>query len=146
MKKIIIPLIIVICISIVVFLIACRNKESTETVMEKVHKEEYRSISIVNETNEQFIKEAILYTAEGNRIASIQQIENENIVFDNFDKDRSFVAINDFEIVLIDRFDFKYQKSFSTLEKGLTTIHITEEDLVKEKGNWIKKVKRWLNQ
>jgi len=146
MKKIIILLLIIVCVIIVIFPISCKKKNAVEIAMEKVHKEEYRSISIVNETNEQFIKEAILYTADGNRIASMEQIDVENILFDNFDKEQSFAAINDFEIVLIDRFDFKYQKSFSTLEKGLTTITVTEDDLVDEKGNWRKHVNRFFNQ
>ena len=81
--------------------------------------------------------------SEGSEIAHKEKPEENNIVIKI---DKAFESYNNFTITLIDRYNLKYEKQISNVKKeGRTEVKITEDDYVKQDGDWKKKLDKWFN-
>lgn len=143
MRKKFLPFFILITIC---FLFSCDKKSQAEKDVAIARSRSYRSITVINKTSEKLMKECNLTTASGILIKHKDLNEVENIVFRNFDSENAFKNERELKIELIDRFDLKYEKVFSPNESGNTDVFITEKDLVKQRGNFLKRVERALNR
>lgn len=124
--------------------LAC--KKTIEKEVAEVRTKEYRSLTIINKTEETLISECILTTAQGVLVARQENLTEKNIVFANFDSKSAFKNEKDFKITLIDRYGLKYEKIFKAKEEGNTDVVIDEKDYVAQDGDWFKKVKRFFNK
>lgn len=147
MKKLLIFLIVlVIILSFAVYVLIPKKKSNIEKEVREVRTKEYRSLTIINKTEEALISECILTTAQGVLVARQEKLTEENIVFANFDSKGAFKNEKDFKITLIDRYGLKYEKTFKAKEEGNTDVVITDENYVAQDGDWFRKVKRFFNK
>lgn len=133
-------------IALVLLFASCRKKSRVENEVAKARIKEYRSVTVINNTSEKLVKECNLKTISGALVKHKDLNEIENIVFVDFDKDNAFENETEFVITLIDRFDIKYEKSFSANETGNTDVTISEEDYVAQSGDWKRKLERAINK
>ena len=121
MKKLLIFLIVlVIILSFAVYVLIPKKKSNIENEVAEVRTKEYRSITIINKTEELLVSECILTTTQGVLIARKEKLTENNIVFANFDSKGAFKNEKDFKVTLIDRFCLKYEKTFQAKEEGNT--------------------------
>lgn len=147
MKKLLIFLIVLVLIlSFAVYMLIPKHRPNIEKEVREVRTKEYRSLTIINKTEETLIAECILTTTKGVLIARQEKIKETNIVFSNFDAEEAFNNEKDFKITLIDRYGLKYEKIFKAKEKGNTDIVIDEKDYVAQDGDWFRKAKRFFNK
>ena len=147
MKKLLIFLIVlVIILSFAVYVLIPKKKSNIENEVAEVRTKEYRSITIINKTEELLVSECILTTTQGVLIARKEKLTENNIVFANFDSKGAFKNEKDFKVTLIDRFCLKYEKTFQAKEEGNTDIVIDDENYVAQDGDWFRKVKRFFNK
>ena len=147
MKKLLIFLIVlVIILSFVVYVLIPKKKSNIENEVAEVRTKEYRSITIINKTEELLVSECILTTTQGVLVARKEKLTENNIVFANFDSKGAFKNEKDFKVTLIDRFCLKYEKTFQAKEEGNTDIVIDDENYVAQDGDWFRKVKRFFNK
>ena len=147
MKKLLIFLIVlVIILSFAVYVLIPKKKSNIENEVAEVRTKEYRSITIINKTEELLVSECILTTTQGVLVARKEKLTENNIVFANFDSKGAFKNEKDFKVTLIDRFYLKYEKTFQAKEEGNTDIVIDDENDVAQDGDWFRKVKRFFNK
>lgn len=147
MKKLLIFLIVlVIILSFAVYVLIPKKKSNIENEVAEVRTKEYRSITIINKTEELLVSECILTTTQGVLVARKEKLTENNIVFANFDSKGAFKNEKDFKVTLIDRFYLKYEKTFQAKEEGNTDIVIDDENYVAQDGDWFRKVKRFFNK
>lgn len=147
MKKLLIFLIVlVIILSFAVYVLIPKKKSNIEKEVREVRTKEYRSLTIINKTEETLINECTLTTLKGVLVARKEKLTENNIVFANFDAQEAFINEKDFKVTLIDRFCLKYEKTFKAKEKGNTDVVITDENYVAQDGDWFRKVKRFFNK
>jgi hypothetical protein len=147
MKKLLIFLIVLILIlSFAVYVLLPKEKPNVVKEVREVRTKEYRSLTIINKTEETLINECTVTTLKGVLVARKEKLTENNIVFANFDAQEAFINEKDFKVTLIDRFSLKYEKTFKAKEKGNTDVVITDEDYVAQDGDWFKKVKRFFNK
>ena len=132
-------------LALILVLTSCSKKTQVENKVAKARTKEYRSVTVINNTSEKLVKECNLTTITGALVKHKDFNKIENIVFVNFDKDNAFENETEFVITLIDRFDIKYEKSFSANKTGNTDVIVTEEDYVDESGDWKRKFERVIN-
>lgn len=132
-------------VALVLLLTSCSKESQVEKDVAKARIKEYRSVTVINNTSEKLVKECNLTTASGTLVKHKDFNEIENIVFVDFDKDNAFENETEFVITLIDRFDIKYEKSFSANKTGNTDVIVTEEDYVAQSGDWKRKFERVIN-
>ena len=147
MKKLLIFLIILVMVfSFAVYMLIPKHKVTIEKKVVEVRTKEYRSLTVINNTEEILIVECILATTQGVLIARQEKIREKNIVFSNFDAQEAFSNEKDFKVTLIDRYGLKYEKIFKAKEKGNTDVVIDDENYVAQDGDWFRKVKRFFNK
>ena len=147
MKKILIFLIIlVVILSFTVYVLIPKKKSNMEREVQEVRTKEYRSLTIINKTEEALISECILTTAHGVLVARQEKLTEENIVFANFDSKGAFKNEKDFKITLVDRYGLKYEKTFRAKVEGNTDVVIDDKCYVRQSGDLFKKVKRFFNK
>lgn len=147
MKKLLVFLIVLILIlSFAVYVLLPKEKPNVVKEVREVRTKEYRSLTIINKTEETLINECTVTTLKGVLVARKEKLTENNIVFANFDAQEAFINEKDFKVTLIDRFSLKYEKTFKAKEKGNTDVVITDEDYVAQDGDWFKKVKRFFNK
>lgn len=147
MKKLLIFLIVLILIlSFAVYVLLPKEKPNVVKEVREVRTKEYRSLTIINKTEETLINECTVTTLKGVLVARKEKLTENNIVFANFDAQEAFINEKDFKVTLIDRFSLKYEKTFKAKEKGNTDVVITDEDYLAQDGDWFKKVKRFFNK
>lgn len=134
---------IIFFISIIVFISSC-NK-STEKQVAEARKKDYRSVTIINKTDEKLIKECRLTTADGALVCIVKEKKDENIVLKDFDSKKAFENEKMFKIILIDRYGLRYEKIFEAAEKGNTDVIVEQTDFVSQKGDFFKKVIKFFN-
>ncbi len=119
------------------------GKKDEKVTIEKAEKsKDDRYLTIINATD-QVINEIYVTIGEGTEIEK-RKNPNENTVlikisdvYDEYDT---------FTVALIDRYGFKYEKSVSDVKKtGRTEVKITEDDHVKQKGDWKRKIDKFFN-
>lgn len=147
MKKLIIFLIIlVVILSFAVYMLIPNKKQNVEKEVAEVRTEEYRSLTVINKTEELLISECILTTVQGVLVARKEKITERNIVFANFDGHGAFKNEKDFKITLIDRYGIKYEETFKVKGEGNTDIVVDDKNYVSQDGDWFRKVKRLFNK
>ena len=104
-----------------------------------------KSVVVINHTDSKYITECKLTTEIGEPIGYKKDIEDETIIFSEFDKKHVFDNESTLKIVMIDRHKIKYEKIFTVNAKGATTVEITENDYVKQKNDFGKKLERIFN-
>lgn len=131
---------------LVVLFTGCDDRKKAEKAAREARKASYRSVTVINMTDEKLIKESYLYTDSGTMIMHLNKQTTENIVFKDFDNDRSYRDVSDFKVVLIDRFGIMYAKDFTAERKGNTNVKVTKHDYVKQPGDWKRKMERRMNK
>lgn len=119
------------------------GKNDEKVTIEKAEKsKEDRYLTIINGTD-QVINEVHVTVGEGTEIEK-KDNPNENTILvkiaDAYDQ------YDTFTVTLIDRYGLKYEKSVSDVKKtGRTEVKITEDDGVKQKGDWKRKIDKFFN-
>ena len=119
------------------------GKKDEKVTIEKAEKsKDDRYLTIINATD-QVINEIYVTIGEGTEIEK-RKNPNENTVLIKISD--AYDEYDTFTVALIDRYGFKYEKSVSDVKKnGRTEIKITEDDRVKQKGDWKRKIDKFFN-
>lgn len=119
------------------------DKKDEKVTIEKAEKsKDDRYLTIINATD-QVINEIYVTIGEGTEIEK-RKNPNENTVLIKISD--AYDEYDTFTVALIDRYGFKYEKSVSDVKKtGRTEVKITEDDHVKQKGDWKRKIDKFFN-
>lgn len=151
MKKvigIIIALVVAVAVGVLVaVVISNKGKEGDSRITnDKAEKDEKnRYLTIINETDE-VINEVHITVGDGTEIEHGYQ---ENPDEDSFSVKipKQYEEYDEFTITFIDRYEFKYEKTIDDVkDTGRTEVVVSEDDYVKQKGDWKKKVDKWFNK
>ena len=97
--------------------------------------EDGRYITIINETD-QVINEVHIMIGEGTEIEAMRQTNPDETSF-SIEVPDEYSEYTTFVVVLVDRYDLKYVKEIADVKsKGRTEVVISENDYVKEKGDF----------
>ena len=103
-----------------------------------------RKITIINNTG-QVINEAYI-TVESGAVSEgtiLTKPDNESF---SLTIPKQYKDYSTFIVVLIDRYDMKYQKKITDVpQKGVTYVEINEEDYVESKGDFWNKIDKFFN-
>lgn len=126
---------------------ACSNERKSIKEAEKARlQKNNRSITVINKTDEKYIKKCILQTGSGTQIDFKDRESEINIVFRNFDPNGAYRDETDFKITLIDRFGLHYEKIFSVKKNGNTDVEVTESDYAKRAGDALRIFNKQMNK
>lgn len=108
-------------------------------------KEEERFLTIINDT-EEVLNEVRVFVGEGTEIESAYQKNPDEKSF-SIKIPKEFEEYDTFEVVAIDRYELKYEKTISNVAtEGRTEVKITPDDYVEQEGDFMKKVEKWFNR
>ena len=139
--------IILISVNMIICCDGCDERSKTVKQVSEVRQKEYRSVTVINKLNNPFARSCVLENKDGVMIGEEKKDVNvSNIVFKNFDENGAFENESEFRIILIDRYDMKYMKVFTANSEGNTDVVISESDQVKQSGDWIRGIEKWLNE
>lgn len=146
-KTLLISGIAVVIISVIVIIVSILNPNknpSSEEDNKKAEKDtEHRYLTIVNKT-EVIINHIYITVGNGSKVASRENPDDTNIIIQIPDE---FKKYSDFTITLIDRYDLKYEKNISNVpETGRTEVTVSQDNYVKQKGDWWKKINKAFNK
>lgn len=103
-----------------------------------------RYLTIINDTN-QIINEVHIFVGEGTEIEHGYQLNPDEKSF-SIKIPESYDEYDTFMIEVIDRYGLKYGKQITNVNKeGRTEVKISENDYIKQEGDWKKKFDRWFN-
>ena len=122
---------------------SCKKNPIKEII--EARQSDEKSVVVINHTYSKYITECKLTTEIGEPIGYKKDVEEETIIFSEFDQKHVFENESSLKIVMIDRHKIKYEKFFTVNAKGVTTVEITEKDYVKQKKDFWKKLERWFN-
>ena len=148
MKKIIMTLTVVILAVVVGFGVFnyISNKDGSSRVNnDKAEKDtQGRYLTIINDTK-QVINEVHITVGEGTEIEqSYQENPDENSFSIEIPKD--YDEYETFTVIFIDRYGLKYQEKVTNVkERGRTEVKITEDDYVKQDGDFKRKIDKFFN-
>lgn len=146
MKKALIIAVSVLSVVIIVGVIISVNaNKDTRTLNDYAEKDEKgRYLTIVNETD-QIINEVHVTVGDGSEIEKMKQTNPDESSF-SIEIPKQYSEYDTFTVTLIDRHDLKYIKEITNVaDKGRTEVVISEDDYVKEKGDFWDKVNKWFN-
>lgn len=119
-----------------------KKNDAKITVEEAEKSKDERYLTIINATN-QVINEVYVTVGEGTEIKK-KENPNENTILVKISD--AYDEYDTFTVTLIDRYGLKYEKSVSDVKKaGRTEVKITEDDSVKQKGDWKRKIDKFFN-
>lgn len=106
-----------------------------------------RSLIVVNNLSDKAVKSCELFTLNGESITNQENLEGDrsSIVFYNFDSKNIYKNTDNFKIVLIDKYGFKYEKQFSIKKNGPTVIQIDTNDRMKQPMDTKRKIEKFLD-
>lgn len=144
MKKIVAILSLIIVIGICGFIFV-NERESKPTVVdtEKALTDSKNRYIIINNQTNQVINEAYICVENDIQIGDKKDEPNDDDI--SFYIPKKYDKYENFKIVLIDRYDLKYEKEVIANIKGKTEVVICEDDYVKQKGDWKKKIDKFFN-
>ena len=147
MKKVLAVILAVILFLVVgIGLYSCffNNTGNTRVSNDKAEKNsQERYITIINETN-QVINEVHITVGEGTEIESaFQKNPDEKSFSVKIPKD--YDEYDTFTVILYDRYGLKYQKTSKISQTGRTEVKISEEDYVKQDGDFKRKLDKFFN-
>ncbi len=130
---------------IVGVIISVNANKDTRTLNDYAEKDEKgRYLTIVNETD-QIINEVHVTVGDGSEIEKMKQTNPDESSF-SIEIPKQYSEYDTFTVTLIDRHDLKYIKEITNVaDKGRTEVVISEDDYVKEKGDFWDKVNKWFN-
>lgn len=130
---------------IVGVIISVNANKDTRTLNDYAEKDEKgRYLTIVNETD-QIINEVHVTMGDGSEIEKMKQTNPDESSF-SIEIPKQYSEYDTFTVTLIDRHDLKYIKEITNVaDKGRTEVVISEDDYVKEKGDFWDKVNKWFN-
>ena len=146
MKKIlIIAGSVLLVIAIICIIIAVTANQDTRKPNDDAELDEKgRYLTIVNETD-QIINEVHITVGDGTEIDDMKQTNPDETSF-SIEIPKQYSEYDAFTVTLIDRYDLKYVKEITDVaDKGRTEVVITEDDYVKEKGDFWDKINKWFN-
>ena len=144
-KALIIAASILSVVIIVGVIISVNANKDTRTLNDYAEKDEKgRYLTIVNETD-QIINEVHVTMGDGSEIEKMKQTNPDESSF-SIEIPKQYSEYDTFTVTLIDRHDLKYIKEITNVaDKGRTEVVISEDDYVKEKGDFWDKVNKWFN-
>lgn len=144
-KALIIAASILSVVIIVGVIISVNANKDTRTLNDYAEKDEKgRYLTIVNETD-QIINEVHVTVGDGSEIEKMKQTNPDESSF-SIEIPKQYSEYDTFTVTLIDRHDLKYIKEITNVaDKGRTEVVISEDDYVKEKGDFWDKVNKWFN-
>lgn len=105
---------------------------------------EKRYLTIINETN-QIINEVYVYYGDGEEAETMQVHEPERDSF-SIEIPEELVEYDKFTVTMIDRYGYKYEKTVRDVgSKGRTNVKISEENKVKQKGDFFRGIEQFFN-
>lgn len=124
----------------------CSKKENkSKTTNDNAQKKKReRYLTIINKTG-QVINEVHITVGEGTEIsaAHIKNPKEDSFsvkIPDDYDEYTTF------HVILEDRYGFQYEKEVSDVsKKGRTEVKLTDEDKIKQKGDWKRKIDQIFN-
>ena len=94
---------------------------------------------------DQIINEVHITVGDGSEIEKMKQTNPDENSF-SIEIPKQYSEYDTFTVTLVDRYDLKYIKKVTDVaDKGRTEVVITEDDYVKEKGDFWDKVNKWFN-
>lgn len=142
---------ILLILSITISTLALTNcgfsKKTMQSDIRKAENSSKRSLIVVNNLSDKAVKSCEIFTINGESIANQENLEGDrsNIVFYNFDPKNIYKNIDNFKIVLIDKYGFKYEKQFSLKKMGSTVIEIGSNDRIKQSMDTKRKIEKFLD-
>ncbi len=132
-------------LSVVIIVGVIISNKDTRTLNDYAEKDEKgRYLTIVNETD-QIINEVHVTVGDGSEIEKMKQTNPDESSF-SIEIPKQYSEYDTFTVTLIDRHDLKYIKEITNVaDKGRTEVVISEDDYVKEKGDFWDKVNKWFN-
>ena len=125
-------------------LISCGDGNSRVTNEEAEEDSKGRYLTIINSTD-QVINEVHVTVGAGTEIEDAFQ-ENPDERSFSVEIPESFEEYETFTVSIIDRYGLKYEKEISDVkDKGRTEVEITEDDYVKQDGDFKRKIDRFFN-
>lgn len=125
----------------------CSNKKngnSSVTNYEAEKHEKKRYLTIINKTD-QILNEVKITTGDGAEIETASQKNPDSESF-SIEIPKEFKEYDDFIVVAIDRYGFRYEKEvLQVKESGRTDVEITQDDYVKQKGDMGRKISKFFN-
>ena len=105
---------------------------------------EKRYLTIINETN-QVINEVYVYYGDGEEAETMHVHEPERDSF-SIEIPEELVEYDKFTVTMIDRYGYKYEKTVRDVgSKGRTNVKISEENKVKQKGDFFRGIEQFFN-
>lgn len=145
-KILIVSILVISCIIGVGIYNNITNRDGNSRVSNDVAQKDIngRYLNIINDTN-QIINEVRLFTTDGTEIKRGYQHNPDEKNF-SIKIPKSYEEYDEFYVTIIDRYGIKYEKQISSVKiKGLTPVKISENDYVKQDGDWKKKLDRFFN-
>ena len=149
MKKVIIIILAVVLVATVVglgifYLSSDKSGNSRVTNDEAEKDTKGRYLTIINDTN-QIINQVHITVGDGSEIEHAFQKNPDEKSF-SVEIPHDYDEYNVFTVTFIDRYEMKYQKAVTvTKEKGRTEVKITQDDYVKQDGDFKRKIDRFFN-
>lgn len=148
MKKVIIIIVAVVLIVAVgfgIFWILSNKSGNSRVTNDDAEKDtKGRYLTIINDTN-QIINQVHITVGNGTEIEYAYQENPDEKSFSVKIPD-AYDEHNVFTVTLIDRYEMEYQKAVTvTTEKGRTEVKITQDDYVKQDGDFKRKIDRFFN-
>lgn len=122
-------------------------KKTMQSDIRKAENSSKRSLIVVNNLSDKAVKSCELFTLNGESITNQENLEGDrsSIVFYNFDSKNIYKNTDNFKIVLIDKYGFKYEKQFSIKKNGPTVIQIDTNDRMKQPMDTKRKIEKFLD-
>lgn len=132
-------------IAIVGIIIAANASDSTRKPNDDAEKDENgRYLTIINKT-EQTINKVLFTVDNGTEIESMRQTNPDETSF-SVEIPNQYSKYDSFTVILIDRYDLKYENTISNVpQTGRTEVTISQDHYVKQKGDWRKKINKFFN-
>lgn len=123
------------------------SKKTMQSDIRKAENSSKRSLIVVNNLSDKAVKSCELFTLKGESITNQENLEGDrsSIVFYNFDSKNIYKNIDNFKIVLIDKYGFKYEKQFSIKKNDPTVIQIDTNDRMKQPMDTKRKIEKFLD-
>ncbi len=123
------------------------SKKTMQSDIRKAETSSKRSLIVVNNLSDKAVKSCEIFTINGESITNQENLEGDrsSIVFYNFDPKNIYKNVDNFKIVLIDKYGFKYEKQFLIKKNGPTIIQIDSNARIKQSMDTKRKIEKFLD-
>lgn len=144
---------IIICLSVLVVAVAgigiyaffFNNQGNTRVENDKAERDEKgRYLTVINSTG-QVINEVHIAVGDGTEIESCEQRNPDEESF-SVEIPEEYKEYKTFKVTFIDRYGMKYEKKVDDVsDSGRTEINLSEDDYIKQSGDFKRKINRFFN-